>query len=204
LETADALRVAYAKYLLNPETGWIAGWRSRDGQLHDYAILFVNGPALAFGLLDPAATRTALDEPRSAPRAHRRRLRRARPAVQPDPHPLRRPHAPADPQRAVFDVRKLHRWRDDADVLRLLHSRPRRPTDFAKTPRAIAKDLDESFSAGHFSGGTDSGCEFRCWDGLASGYEGSFVCSFAPMYAIAIEQGIIQPMDPEWWPASGA
>src|SRR5262249_23659149 len=59
-ESADALRVAFPKYLLNPETGWIAGWRSRDDQLHDYAILFVNGPALAFGLLDPSATRTAL------------------------------------------------------------------------------------------------------------------------------------------------
>ena len=59
-EAALHLREAYPKYLVNPKTGWIAGWRSRDGQLHDYAFLLVNGAGLAFGLLSPSASRKAL------------------------------------------------------------------------------------------------------------------------------------------------
>ncbi len=51
-QAADRLRAAFAPALVNPATGWVAGWRSRDGELHDYAFLFVNGPALAWGLLD--------------------------------------------------------------------------------------------------------------------------------------------------------
>jgi hypothetical protein len=37
---------------MNPETGWIAGWRDKDGALHDHAFLFVNGVAINEGLLD--------------------------------------------------------------------------------------------------------------------------------------------------------
>jgi hypothetical protein len=33
---AARLRAAYAPTLLNPATGIIAGWKSADGQLHDY------------------------------------------------------------------------------------------------------------------------------------------------------------------------
>ena len=33
---ADRIRKAYVPTLLNPKTGILAGWRSRDGELHDY------------------------------------------------------------------------------------------------------------------------------------------------------------------------
>ena len=33
---ADKLRAAYFKTFYNPATGVLAGWRSADGQLHDY------------------------------------------------------------------------------------------------------------------------------------------------------------------------
>ena len=57
---ADRLCEAYPTYLLNPETGWIAGWRSHDGQLHDAAFLWVNGVACAFGLLPQQTAAEAL------------------------------------------------------------------------------------------------------------------------------------------------
>lgn len=48
---ADRLRAAYTKTLYNPETGWLAWWRSADGHLHDYATPIVNGMAIEYGLV---------------------------------------------------------------------------------------------------------------------------------------------------------
>ena len=42
-EKAAKLRAAYAPTFLNPATGVLAGWKSADGQLHDYWFTFVQG-----------------------------------------------------------------------------------------------------------------------------------------------------------------
>ena len=44
-------RAAYFKTFFNPATGVLAGWRSADGQLHDYCFLYVNGIAIHYGLV---------------------------------------------------------------------------------------------------------------------------------------------------------
>jgi hypothetical protein len=49
---AERLKAAYARFLYNPETGWIGGWRSQDGKLHDYASPVINGLAIEYGLVD--------------------------------------------------------------------------------------------------------------------------------------------------------
>jgi len=46
------IKAVYAKTFLNPETGVLAGWKSIDGQLHDYWFTFVNGAAITGGLVD--------------------------------------------------------------------------------------------------------------------------------------------------------
>ena len=48
---ADKLKAAYFKTFYNPATGVLAGWRSADGQLHDYYFPFVNGIAIDYGLV---------------------------------------------------------------------------------------------------------------------------------------------------------
>jgi hypothetical protein len=50
---AEKLKAAYYPTFLNPETGVLAGWKSADGQLHDYYFTFVNGMAVTFGLVPP-------------------------------------------------------------------------------------------------------------------------------------------------------
>ena len=45
------LRAAYFDAFYNPATGVLAGWRSADGQLHDYYFLWVNGIAIHYGLV---------------------------------------------------------------------------------------------------------------------------------------------------------
>ncbi len=58
---ATLLKSAYKKAFFNPATGLLAGWRSKDGKLHDYAFTFVNGIAVAFGLLDKADANAVMD-----------------------------------------------------------------------------------------------------------------------------------------------
>jgi len=60
-EAAGRLRAAYAPALRNPKTGWLAMWRSADGELHDYASPVFNGYAVAYGLVDRATGAAVLD-----------------------------------------------------------------------------------------------------------------------------------------------
>jgi hypothetical protein len=59
-QLADRLKASYAKTLLNPQTGWLAWWKSQDGQLHDYASPVVNGLAIEYGLVPPEQGREIL------------------------------------------------------------------------------------------------------------------------------------------------
>ncbi len=57
---ADRLKAAYVKTLYNPATGWLAWWKSADGELHDYATPIVNGLAIEYGLVEPGQGRDIL------------------------------------------------------------------------------------------------------------------------------------------------
>ncbi len=58
---AVKLRAAYAPTFLNPATGVLAGWKSADGQLHDYWFTYVQGMAITFGLLDDKTANSVMD-----------------------------------------------------------------------------------------------------------------------------------------------
>lgn len=59
-ERADRLKSAYYETLYNPDTGWLAWWKSADGHLHDYATPIVNGMAIEYGLVEPEEGRRIL------------------------------------------------------------------------------------------------------------------------------------------------
>lgn len=48
---ANKIHSTYFKAFFNPTNGVLAGWRSADGQLHDYYFLWVNGIAIHYGLV---------------------------------------------------------------------------------------------------------------------------------------------------------
>ena len=48
---AQKLQAAYFKTFYDPATGVLGGWRSADGNLHDYYFLWVNGVAIHYGLV---------------------------------------------------------------------------------------------------------------------------------------------------------
>jgi hypothetical protein len=52
-ERAQRLKAAYVKTFENPATGWLAWWRSKDGQLHDLSSPMITSLAICYGLVDP-------------------------------------------------------------------------------------------------------------------------------------------------------
>ena len=44
----------------NPDTGVLGGWRSADGELHDYYFTFVNGVAISYGLIEEADAKSIM------------------------------------------------------------------------------------------------------------------------------------------------
>jgi hypothetical protein len=59
---AERLRGVYLKTFYNPATGVLAGWKSADGQLHDYYFLFVNGIAIHYGLVPRERANAIMDK----------------------------------------------------------------------------------------------------------------------------------------------
>jgi hypothetical protein len=59
---AVKLRDVYYKTFFDPATGVLAGWRSADGQLHDYYFLFVSGIAIHYGLVPKPQANDMMDK----------------------------------------------------------------------------------------------------------------------------------------------
>jgi hypothetical protein len=199
-DTALAMREPFARYLVNPDTGWVAGWRSRDGQLHDYAFTFINAPACAFGILDTAAAKRALAGLEAL---------RIKMGLTYAPHGVPfnlLPIAEADQPRHVSAATTASHFElfcngscaseDMGYYVRALATH-----GFKASARKLARDMEEAFFANVFSPGMSEGAEFFSWEGLSCGYEGTFGPNFGAFYGIAIERGLFTPPDPEWWPA---
>jgi len=200
-EAAAALAANYARQLVNPATGWVSGWRSRDGQLHDYGFLWVNGVACAFGVMEPAVARQALAN-----------LEAQRRDVFPESGyvglPLNLlPIAPEDHMlpRLGYQTKPTYENYTDGALSPLAatyYLRALSRNDLAAEARALADDLERGFADGLFHGPYGTGKEFMTWSGADSGYEGTFGPNSGPLYAVAVERGVVRPPDPEWWPAA--
>jgi hypothetical protein len=59
---ADKLRAHYYDRFFNPATGILGGWRSADGELHDYYFLYVNGIAIHYGLVPKPQANAIMDK----------------------------------------------------------------------------------------------------------------------------------------------
>lgn len=59
---AAKLRDAYYEAFFDPRTGVLAGWRSADGDLHDYYFLWVNGIAIHYGLVPKPQANSIMDK----------------------------------------------------------------------------------------------------------------------------------------------
>ena len=70
---------------------------------------------------------------------------------------------------------------------------------FQRESLALVDSLEQGFADGMFHGPYGTGKEFMTWTVADLGYEGTFSPNSAPLYAIAVERGILTPPEPEWW-----
>ncbi len=199
-DAAETLRAAYAPALVNPETGWVAGWRSRDGVLHDYGFLWINGPAIAFGLLDDDAARRAL----AGLEAFRQKvgLGSARLGLPCNLLPIDSEDQMITAYAGLNGQPSFELYTDGgASGSAGYYLRALATYGFSEGAGRLARDLDEGYAHDLFTGPIGEGQEFLSWEGLQTGYEGTLICRLDSLYAIAIERGVIHPTDPEWWPA---
>jgi hypothetical protein len=60
-ERAKRIRAAYYPTFFNEKTGVLAGWKSKDGKLHDYYFTFVQGLAVCYDLVDAEQGNAIMD-----------------------------------------------------------------------------------------------------------------------------------------------
>jgi len=58
----EQLRQAFVNQFLSQENGWFVSWISLDGQVHDYCHTFINGMAVAYGIVPPHQGKKILEK----------------------------------------------------------------------------------------------------------------------------------------------
>ena len=201
---ASRLKASYYKTFYNPKTGMLAGWKSRDGQLHDYAFTFVQGYAVTYGVVDdPARANGLLDA-----------LLRKLDEVGYDRFDCGLPGnlvvVPADD---YYDTSR--RWGGSGTfqvyenggasanhtyfTLAALYKLGRR----AEADRILFPILD-SFNNCRFQGRGEGGLsnDWRAWDGAPHGYEGMLVDNYLVVKAVLVRAGRVDPTWGNWISAS--
>jgi hypothetical protein len=181
-EWASTLRSNYRDAFYNEESGWLAGWRCKDGKLHDYAFLVPNGAAVVGGLLDPADARSVIE------RLWRETIDVGMPeAVLGLPGNLY--HSPDEDVSDIMQGYPMGFYQNGG----LTHSQSRHfvgalyavgmKDEGDKLLTQLCRGLADSL----VFGGSRSGLDWRYWDGRPCGYEGMLTDQFGVL-AIALEQ----------------
>ncbi len=195
---ADRLRDAYYKTFYSPATGVLAGWKSADGQLHDYYFLFVNGMAIHYGLVPTPQANAIMD--RLLAKMKEVGFQRFEYGLPGNLIPIARKDY----------VHLERRWgggerEDNADgfqiytnggatgccayfTLAALYDLGRR-----EEADAILFSMLKGYEDGNFQGRdpkTRMSYDWRAWDGTPWGYEGFLADNYLPLLAVLNREGI--------------
>jgi hypothetical protein len=196
---ADRLRAAYFNAFYNPATGILAGWRSADGQLHDYYFLWVNGIAIHYGLVPMDRANGIMD-----------RLLAKLKDVGYTRFDLGLPGNLIPVKKADYFTNR-HRWggsqnEDGSDGFQI-YENGGATACFAYFTLAALYDLGrledadrilfpmlDSFAKGNFQGcGSDGKTkDWKTWEGDCWGYEGFLVDNYYTLLAVLDREAAIQ------------
>jgi hypothetical protein len=173
-EWAAKLKKAFLPTFYNEETGWLAGWRCKEGKLHDYAFIFVNGCAVnTQGLIEPKLARSMMEKLW---------------------HETKRVGLPSYRLGLPGNLWKV----PDEDMVSIMHgvsmgyyanggltlSQSRHfvkglfTVGMIDEGNAMLHGLCESLADGTAFSGLNSGVDWRFWDGWPCGYEGLLADQF--------------------------
>lgn len=188
---AMKLKTAYYPTFHNPATGVLAGWKSADGMLHDYWFVFVNGMAIAFGLVEENAAHAIMN--RLLEKMDDAGFRRFDLGLPGNLIPVRREdytdrrrryggpeladgsdafqiyeNGAATHCHTYWTIKALYQLGRVADARRIFHPMLR------------------SFADGNFQGFGENGMskDWRDWQGNCNGYEGYLVDGFLALLAV--------------------
>ncbi len=207
---ADRLKAVYTKTLYNPKTGWLAWWKSRDGELHDYASPTLNGLAIEYGLVEPGLARQILD--RLWKKMAEAGFTRFDLGVPPMLVPVHRsdylqPDAIGIPKRE--DGTDTFGWYMNGGITagQVLHFLAAHYV-LGENERAdrVLRAMLERQQRGEFQNGVrdagGQGIDWTSWDGKPTGYEGYLADSFRFLQAVLLREGsfrakLYRPLRPD-------
>lgn len=188
---ASRVRASYYPTFFNPATGVLAGWKSADGALHDYGFTFINGMAIAMGLVEGESAHALLD-----------RLLRKMDEVGFDRFDLGLPGNLVPIRRDDYTDRRRRyggpELADGSDAFQIYENggathchaywlvkalyRLGRVAD----ARRIYHPMLRSFATGNFQGFTANGLskDWRNWRGEGNGYEGYLSDGYLALLAV--------------------
>jgi hypothetical protein len=181
-EWAELVRANYAPTFFNPESGLIAGWRSKDGALHDYAFPAPNGAAVSLGLLDEKLSREVME--RLWRLLNDLDLCDFRLGVPTNLHEI----DDADIGGFVFGLPRgsyIHGGITHSQSQHLVNALYR--VGMIEEGDAVLTALCTGMADGTVIGGNGTGVDWRLWDGAPSGYEGLLANQFA-FFATAVDR----------------
>jgi hypothetical protein len=201
-EKAECLRKAYLENFLNPETGIFGGWKSADGQLHDYWFLFLNSIAVAYGLVDDSLGNEIMT--RLLNKLDEAGFRNFRLGLPGNLIPIRRGDYLDDPFGG--DVALARRFgvpqREDGTDSFQCYENGGASMRFAlftirslyrlgriEDARRLLFPMLEGYKSGDYQGFDAKGVsnDWRAWNGDACGYEGFAVGNYLPLLAVLDE-----------------
>lgn len=167
-ERAARIKAVYYKTFFNPETGVLAGWRSRDGKLHDKYFLWSNGIAISYGLLSTSQANAVLDKLQA-------KIREVGFASfqygLPGNLASLGGEFPVYENGAATGSMAYH-------YLQALYAMERKTE-----ADAIFNRMLSGYREGTFQNGIGNGGDWKEWDGTPSGYEGLLVDAYYPLTA---------------------
>jgi hypothetical protein len=193
---ADRLKAAYVPALFNPATGWLAWWKSADGELHDYAAPTVNGLAIEYGLVEPTQGREILARLRAkmADVGFTRFDLGVPPMLVPVPKAdYLQPAAVGMPQREDGTDTFGQYMNGGITAGQVLHFLAAHYVVGDPEPAdAILRAMLERQGRGEFQNGVrdaaGAGIDWTTWDGRPSGYEGYLADSFRFLQAVLLRE----------------
>lgn len=199
-QAADEIQRAYFNCFYNESSGWLGGWRSQDGKLHDYAFTFVNGIAILYGLVPEVHVRPILERLE----AKRREIgfRHVHLGMPGNFIPIPKgDYVLAKHQPTREDGKDAYgTYQNGGATLNQAYFYIRA---LGKAGMPAAKEIEnailDAFEYGDAIGGIHEGNEWRSWDGRKNGYEGLLSDQTYVLLAIAQNQGHAEDLPLVWY-----
>lgn len=197
---ADRLKETFFPTLYNPETGWLAWWKSKDGVLHDYASPVINGMAIEYGLVPHEKAVPILE--RLWKKIEETGFDRFDLGIPPMLIPVRRddylqPDGLGIPQQEDGADTFGYYMNGGITAGQVLHFLA---AHYAvglgdRAERVLAAMLKRQAEGGFQNGAVNAyphGMDWTTWDGRPSGYEGYLADSFRYLQAVVLREAVFR------------